>query len=132
MTEPATTGTTAFLITTGSSVAGLTIFGITTGLHINILVVGLFGGLWALYYQPPARVGARILFLVASSLIAGYFAPVAAAVAAAAAASMLDWWPRELTREALQYPFAFCIGFLGLRGLGPLLMRRTAQLERER
>lgn len=128
MTEPATS-TSTVLLTTGSSVAGLTLFGIATGLHIHILVIGLLGGLWALYYQPPASLAGRVCFLVVSSVVAGYFAPAAASILAAVAASQWAWWPRELTREALQYPVAFGTGFLALRWLGPALLRRAEKLE---
>ena len=126
MAEP----TTSAIIAAGTA-AGLTVFGVATGLHINILIAGLFGGLWALSYQPPAGIVARVLFLLGSSLIAGYVAPVAAAVAASAAASLVTWWPADVTREAMQYPVAFFTGFLGLRWLGPALMRRAEKLETE-
>lgn len=126
MAEP----TSSAFIAAGAA-AGLTVFGVATGLHINILIAGLFGGLWALSYQPPAGIVARVLFLLGSSLIAGYVAPVAASVAASAAANLVTWWPRDVTREAMQYPVAFFTGFLGLRFLGPALMRRAQKLEAE-
>lgn len=129
MTEPATSATA--LITAGTA-AGLTAFGVATGLHVNILIAGLFGGIWAISYNPPAGVIARVLFLVGSSLIAGYVAPVAASIAASAASNLITWWPSDITREALQYPVAFFTGFLGIRWIGPALMRRAEKLEADR
>lgn len=111
--------------------AGLTILGVTTGLHPPILLAGLFGGLIAMSYHPPSGVLARVLFMAGSSLIAGYVAPAAAAIAASAAASLIPWWPRDITREVMQYPTAFLIGFLGLRWLLPALLRRAEKLEGE-
>ena len=126
MAEPATSATA--LITAGTA-AGLTVFGVATGLHINILIAGLFGGFWAMSYTPPTGAVARVFFLLGSSIIAGYIAPVASAAAASAAISLLSWWPRDITRDAIQYPVAFFTGFLGLRWLGPALMRRAEKLE---
>lgn len=126
MAEP-----TASALLAAGTAAGLTVFGVATGLHINILIAGLFGGLWALSYQPPAGIVARVLFLLGSSLVAGYVAPVLASVAASAAANLVTWWPGDVTRDVMQYPVAFFTGFLGLRWLGPALMRRAQKLEAE-
>ena len=130
MPEP-TSSATALVITTASTAAGLTVYGVATGLHINLLIAGLFGGLWSISYQPPAGIMARILFLLGSSLVAGYVAPVAASVAASAATNLVTWWPREVTRDVLQYPVAFFTGFLAIRWLGPALMRRAEKMEAE-
>ena len=126
MNEPATSA----FITTGTA-AGLTIFGVATGLHTNILLAGLFGGLCALSFNAPAGVLSRVLFLLGSSLVAGYVAPIVASVAASAAANLFVWWPRDVTREALQYPVGFLTGFLGLRWILPALIRRAEKLETE-
>lgn len=130
MAEPTSSVSALVLVTTGTA-AGLTVFGVATGLHTNLLIAGLFGGIWALSYQPPAGVMARILFMLGSALVAGYVAPMAASIAASAAASMFSWWPRTLTYEVIQYPVAFFTGFLGLRWMGPALMRRAEKLEAE-
>ena len=126
--EP-TTSTSGLAI--AASAAGLTVFGVTTGLHPNILLAGLFGGLIAMSYHPPTGFIPRILFMIGSALIAGYVAPAAAAIAASAAASLISWWPRDITRDAMQYPVAFLIGFLGLRWLMPAVLRRAEKLEGE-
>lgn len=126
MAEPATT-TAAFLLTA----AGLTLFGVATGLHPNILVAGFFGGLWALSYQPPAGVLARAIFLACSALVSGYIAPVAAAIVASIATQLAPWWPADISRDVMQFPVAFITGFLAIRWIGPALMRRAEKLETE-
>lgn len=126
--EP-TASTSALAVT--ASAAGVTLFGVSTGLHPNILLAGLFGGLIAMSYHPPAGVLARILFMVGSAIIAGYVAPAAAVLIAAGAASLLSWWPPEITHQVIQFPVAFLIGFLGLRWLMPAIDRRARKLEGE-
>lgn len=124
MAEPASSAA-AFLLTA----AGLTVFGVATGLHPPVLVAGLFGGIWAISYQAPARLPSRVAFLGGSSLVAGYLAPVLAAVAAAAAVKLIPWWPADVTREVMQYPVSFITGFLAIRWIGPALLRRAEKLE---
>lgn len=129
MAEP--TSTTGFLIGF-SSTFGITVFGVATGLHPALLIAGFSGGLWALSI-PQQHAGAlsRVLFLAGSSMVAGYLSPVAAALAAAAAARLIPFWPADITRDVMQFPVAFCIGFLGLRWLGPALLRRAEKIEGE-
>jgi len=127
MAEP--TSSAALFVVTNGTAAGLTVFGVATGLRIEILIAGLFGGLWAMSYHPPAGVLARVMFMLGSSLVAGYVAPVVASVAASAATNLVTWWPRDVTRDVLQYPVAFLTGFLALRWIGPALMRRAEKLE---
>ena len=71
--EPTTS--TSALAAVATSAAGLTLFGVTTGLHPGILLAGLFGGLIAMSYHPPSGLLARVLFMVGSSLIAGRSQP---------------------------------------------------------
>lgn len=126
MAEPtSTTGVVLGL----SSTFGITVFGVATGLHPALLIAGFSGGLWYLSIEQPTGTLARILFLGGSSLVAGYLAPLATAVAASAAVRMLPFWPADITRDVLQFPVAFCIGFLALRWLGPALLRRARKAE---
>lgn len=126
MAEPTTTS--GVLIGLSSSF-GITILGVATGLDPAILIAGFSGGLWALSIQPPPGVLPRIVFLGGSSMVAGYLAPVAAAVVAAAAAKTIPFWPPDINRGVMQFPVAFCIGFLGLRWIGPALLRRAEKVE---
>ncbi len=124
MAEP-TTSTALIAV----SVAGITLFGIATGLQPPMLLAGFFGGMWALSYQPPSGLLGRGVSMIGSAMIAGYLAPVAAAVTASAAARLLPWWPADITREAMQFPVAFCIGFLGISGFGRILLRLARRAE---
>ncbi|MBI2306090.1 MAG: hypothetical protein HYU78_02190 [Rhodocyclales bacterium] len=128
MAEP--TSTTGFLLGL-SSTFGITVFGVATGLHPAILLAGFSGGLWYLSIEQPAGALARVLFLGGSSLVAGYLAPVIAALVAAAAAKTVPFWPADITRDVLQFPVAFCVGFLGLRWIGPALLRRAQKAEEQ-
>lgn len=128
MSEPTTSGALIAL----SSSFGITIFGVATGLHPAILIAGFSGGLWALSIpQQASSWQSRLLFLGGSSMVAGYLSPIITAVAAAAAAKTIPFWPADITRDVLQFPVAFCIGFLGLRWLGPALLRRAQKVEGE-
>lgn len=126
MAEPTSTAA-AF----GISAFGLTIFGFATGLHPMILISGLSGGLWAISYNPPSGILPRVLFIGGSAMIAGYLSPVFAAVAASAAVKLIPFWPADITRDVLQFPVAFCTGFLGLRWIGPAMLRRAEKIEGE-
>lgn len=111
--------------------AGITVMGVATGIHPGLLIAGVGGGLWALSYQPPAGWLARVFFLLVSALVAGYITPVGAAVAASGATAMLPWWPTDITRDVLQFPIGFVIGFLAVRWFGPALLRRADKIEGE-
>ena len=112
MAEPATS--TAAVI---ASAMGLTIFGIATGLHPSLLIAGLAGGLWALFYgepQPPLK---RCLSAVMSSLVAAWLAPVTAY-----SIQELPFLHEELPLDVLQFPIALVLGFLAMAIVGPGLM----------
>lgn len=121
MAEP--TSSAAFAAATA---AGLTFFGVATGLHPAILLAGLAGGLWALSYQEPAPAWKRVAAAVMASVVAGYFAP-----AVAAGVTVLDVWPNILTRDLVQLPIAVLIGLLSHRVLGPALLRIGVQKAEE-
>lgn len=127
MAEPTTTSAIIGL----SSAFGITVLGVATGLHPAILIAGFSGGLWAMSIAPPAGIVARVLFLAGSSMVTGYLAPVVTAILAAAAVKTIPFWPADVTRDVLQFPVAFCVGFLGLRWIGPALLRRATRLEGE-
>lgn len=113
MAEP--TSSAAFAAATA---AGLTVFGVATGLHPAILLAGLAGGLWALSYQPPTSAGKRVAVTIMAAIVAGYLTP-----AVAAGVTAIGAWPQELTRDIVQLPIAVMIGLLSHRVLGPALLR---------
>jgi 4-hydroxybenzoate polyprenyltransferase len=121
MAEP-TSSAAALMATT----MGLTLFGMATGLHPEILLAGLAGGLWALSYQPPAPAWKRVAVTVMAAIIAGYLTP-----AIVAGATSIDVWPRAVTRELVQFPIAVLIGLLANRVLGPAIIRIVASKMKE-
>jgi len=112
MAEPATS--TAAVI---ASAMSLTIFGIATGLHPSLLIAGLAGGLWALFYGEPQPLIKRCLSAVMSSLVAAWLAPVTAY-----GIQELPFTPKELPLDVLQFPIALVLGFLAMAIVGPGLM----------
>jgi hypothetical protein len=101
-----------------TTAAGLTIFGISTGLDPALLIAGFAGGLWAQSYSPPAHWLSRLAATSLASILAGYFTPAAAAVLAAS-----DTIKGALPGQALQLPVAVLVGLLAQRVLGPAIMR---------
>jgi len=112
MAEPATS--TAAVI---ASALGLTVFGVATGLHPSLLIAGLAGGLWALFYGEPQPLLKRCLSAVMSALVAAWLAPVTAY-----SVQELPFTPKVLPLDVLQFPVALILGFLAMAIVGPGLM----------
>lgn len=111
MAEPSAT-------TAGLAAAGITFFGVATGLDPAILIAGFAGGAWAQSYHPPTALWRRAALMVLAAILAGYLAPAVAAVAAAS-----DVIRGALPFPALQLPAAVLIGLTSHRILGPAFMR---------
>lgn len=109
-----------------ATAAGLTIFGVATGLHPAILLAGLAGGLWALSYQDPSPVWKRVAVTIMAAIVAGYLTP-----AVAAGVTSIGAWPQNVTRDLVQLPIAVVIGLLSHRVLGPALLRIATQKAEE-
>lgn len=119
MPEP-TTSTVAAISLTG---AGLTLFGIATGLHPMLLLAGLAGGWWALSYQTEAMpVLRRVTALAISSLAAAWITPPAVAATVGA-----GWLGPATTGDLIQFPGAMIVGLLAHAALGPALMKFTVK-----
>lgn len=112
MAEPATS--TAAVI---ASALGLTVFGVATGLHPSLLIAGLAGGLWALFYGAPQPLLRRCLSAVMAALVAAWLAP-----AITYSVHELPGAPPGLPLDVLQFPIALVIGFLAMAIVGPGLM----------
>lgn len=121
MTEP---GSSAVALTATS--AGLTIFGMATGLHPAILLAGLAGGWWALSYQDPLPVMKRVAVTIMSAIVAGYLTP-----AVVAGVTSIGAWPQAVTKDLMQFPVAVVIGLLAHRVLGPSILRIAAKKAEE-
>lgn len=102
--------------------AGLTVFGVKTGLDPAVLIAGLAGGLWAQSYQPPCPLWQRLALTILASLLAGYLAPPIAALSAVS-----DTVRGVFTMATLQLPVAVLVGLTSHRVLGPAVMRFAAK-----
>lgn len=107
-----------------AAAAGLTVFGVATGLDPALLIAGFAGGVWGQSYHPPTAIWRRLLLVVMAAVIAGYLAPAAAigAMAMAPAATV-----GALPLGTLQLPVAVLIGLTSHRVLGPAVMRLAAK-----
>jgi len=54
----------------------VTLFGVSTGLRVDMLLGGFAGGLVSLSYQPPSGLWRRVWTPVTAALVGGYCAPV--------------------------------------------------------
>lgn len=103
-----------------AAAAGLSLFGVATGLDPATLIAGFAGGIWGQSYHPPTAIWRRLIVVIMASIIAGYLAPAAALGAVAlvpvAAAGALPL-------SAMQLPAAVLIGLTSHRVLGPAVMR---------
>lgn len=61
--------------------AGVTVFGIATGLDPALMFASASGGWWAMTYNPPANLWTRLNRLGLTALIGGWGTPVFADVA---------------------------------------------------
>lgn len=122
MAEP----TSSAVALASATAAGLTIFGVATGLQPAILLAGLAGGLWALSYQDPAPAVNRVAATVMSSIISGYLTP-----SVSAGVTSISLWPPAITSDLAKMPIAVLIGLLSHRVLGPALLRIAAKKAKE-
>lgn len=125
MPEPASS--TVAMVATA---AGLTFFGVATGLQPDLLLVGLAGGLGSQLYLPPMPPLKRAALGAFAALVASWTAPLGASVAAAWLASFFAWWPRSATADVMQYPVALVLGVVSHR-LPPLLFGWTNRVAGE-
>lgn len=101
-----------------STAAGLTVFGVATGLNPSLLMAGLAGGFWGLSSMPPMPVWKRLATAALSALLAGWATPVIVA-----ALMSLDRWPGAITHDIVQFPVAAAFGFLAHTAIGPAMLR---------
>lgn len=103
--------------------AGISILGIATGLHPELLLAGVVGSLWALSYSEPLPVWRRCAITAVTSVVAGYLTPATIALLRISA-----WIPAQLTQELVMPPAALLIGFLAHKVLGPAITRLGAKI----
>lgn len=102
----------------GLTAAGITLFGVATGLDPVLLFAGAGGGWWAMTYQPAIGALHRLSRVGVSALAAAWGAPVA--VGYAANAGVL---PTTVPAEVAGFPVALGIGLLAVDVLGRGLLK---------
>jgi len=111
LTDPASS--TATLAITG---AGITIFGVVTGLHPDILLAGFAGGVWAQSYLPQTTLFRRVSTTLGSAIVAGYLTPISVAL-------LKNSSTGDLFQEIAQTAIALVIGLISQKVIGPALLR---------
>ena len=121
MAEP-----TSSAVALAATSAGLTVFGMATGLQPAVLLAGLAGGWWALSYQDPLPIIKRVAVTIMSAVVAGYLTPTVTA-----GITSIGAWPQAVTKDLVQFPVAMLIGLLAHRVLGPSILRIAAKKAEE-
>lgn len=111
MTEP--TITTAIVLSTG-----ITVFGVATGLHPELLLAGFAGGLWYQSYPSAASIGTRFTSSIISAVVAAYLSPVASVIIHKITKQLHD-----VGVDLIRLPIALIIGFLTYRVIAPALLK---------
>lgn len=92
--------------------AGVTVFGIVTGLDPALMFASACGGWWAMQYHPPMKVWSRLNRMGLSALIGGWSAPVFAEVAQKQLSISVEGLP------AFKFVVALLLGLIALDVLG--------------
>lgn len=95
---------------------GISIAGISLGLHPELMLAGLWGAWWQLMSAPPMSWPRRLSMAATASVVAAYFTPAITVVAA----KFGEDYP---VVESLRYPIAVAIGYLAHRVIGPMIER---------
>ena len=116
MTDPITP------TTSGLGAAGITLFGVATGIDPVLLFAGAAGGWWAMTYQPVLGVANRLSRIAISALAAAGGTPLA--IAYAAQGEHLQYGVPE---SLVGFPVAMGIGLLAVDVIGRSVIRRAKQ-----
>ncbi len=99
--------------------AGLTVFGVATGLNPWHMIAGSAGGLFSLsFHNTPQPLLGRFVANTSASLLASYVTPLAVEMLRIKAVV-----PESVPRELLVFPVAFGIGFLAFSHIGPAILK---------
>lgn len=110
----------------GLAAAGITVFGIATGLDPVLLFAGAGGGWWAMTYQPVLGVLDRISRIFISALVGGWGAPLAVGYVDGA-----GWLPHTVPAHVAGFPVALGIGLLAVDVIGRAILRIAARKAQE-
>ncbi|MER2518580.1 MAG: hypothetical protein ABTR92_19650 [Candidatus Accumulibacter phosphatis] len=106
-----------------ASAAGLSLFGISTGLHIDLLLAGFAGALFALSFDDPKPFLRRGLVTLSSACVAAYITPLSVVLF-----RLQTPLPDEITQDILLPAVAVAGGFLSRRLLGPAAFKLADKL----
>lgn len=102
--------------------AGVTVFGIVTGLDPALMFASACGGWWAMTYHPPMKVFSRLNRLGLSALIGGWGTPVFADIAQ----KHMSLSPEGL--PAFKFVVALVVGLVALDILGGRIRRLAEKM----
>lgn len=102
----------------GLTAAGITLFGVATGLDPVLLFAGAGGGWWAMTYQPVLGAIDRLSRIGISALVGGWGSPLAVGYAAGA-----GWLPEAVPQHVAGFPVALGIGLLAVDVIGRGVLR---------
>lgn len=103
--------------------AGVTVFGVVTGLDPALMFASACGGWWALTYHPPMEVLTRLNRLGLSALIGGWSTPVFAELAQKHLSVTGDSLP------AFKFVVALTVGLVALDILGGRIRRLCEKVQ---
>ncbi|UCV02295.1 hypothetical protein [Dechloromonas denitrificans] len=107
----------------GLTAAGLSLFGVATGLHPMLLVAGFAGGWWFNSYgEPPLPLVRRLSSGLIAALVAAWTTPPLIAWL-----TSLSLWPATVEPTVAGFPCALALGFLTHKVLGPALLKIAAK-----
>lgn len=104
----------------GVAAAGITVFGVATGLDPALLLGGVGGGWWALMqFEVAAGLLYRAAFVALSGLLGAWLSPIAVAIAiplAKKAGLLLPVAPLSIALSVM-------VGLLAIKWLGPRIVK---------
>jgi len=118
MAEPTTTAA-----ATAATTAGFTLVGFLVGVHPDLVIAGLVGGIAAILAMEAMPVRQRIESVIVAIATAGLCGPLLVSIAPRAFPDML----RGTDIGALRLGIGFGLGVLAYRVLVPALIRRAGR-----
>lgn len=116
MAEPTTTAT-----ATAATTAGFTLLGFLAGLHQDLIISGLVGGVAAILTMESMTVKQRLAAVTVAIMVAGLIGPLVVNAAPRAFPDLL----RAADVGPLRLAVGFILGALAYKVLLPVLIRRA-------
>ena len=120
MAEPATAAAAG---ATAATTAGLTIVGTLAGVHPDLIIAGLVGGIAAILSMETMPIKQRVSSVLVAIMVSGLLGPIIVYAAPRAFPDLLKGIDGGILRLAV----GFLLGALAYRVLLPALMRRVGR-----